>query len=163
MMEFDPNTIGALVYPLVRLGVDFTEKFLKTERKPKENDRKAAWDLYVEMVTRITTQPLHPEQGEEKTALDSVYSLFQTTREILLKQGPDCVVFAKIAIVILNQKVRPFTAKWHRKNLAGAFENDTDCTEFRQDLESLHEVLRAYMHTLAVIAGVEDLNDVSEE
>lgn len=163
MMEFDPNTIGALVYPLVRLGVDFTEKFLRTERKPKENDRKAAWALYVEMVTRITTQPLHPEQGEEKTALDSVYSLFQTTREILLKQGPDCVVFAKIAIEILNQKVRPFTAKWHHKNLAGAFENDTDCAEFRRDLESLHEVLRVYMHTLAVIADVEDLNDVSEE
>ena len=161
MIEFDPNTIGALVYPLVRLGVDFTEKFLKTERKPRENDRKAAWELYVEMVTRITTQPLQPEHGEEKAALDSVYFLFQTTRAILLKQGPDCVVFAKIAIEILNQRVRPFTAKWHRKNLASA--NATDCAEFRQDLESLHEVLRAYMHTLAVIAGVEELTDVSEE
>ena len=173
MMEFDPNTIGALVVPLIRLGVDFSEKFLKqkrnpeknphTELNPTDNNRKAAWDLYVEMVTRITTQPLDPEHGDEKTALDSVYSLFQTTREILLKQGPDCVVFAKIAIEILNQKVRPFTAKWHRKSLAGAFDNPDECTEFRAELEVLQEILRAYTCTLAVLAGIEDITHLSEE
>ncbi len=172
-MEFDPNTIGALVVPLIRLGVDFSEKFLKqkrnpeknphTELNPTDNNRKAAWDLYVEMVTRITTQPLDPEHGDEKTALDSIYSLFQTTREILLKQGPDCVVFAKIAIEILNQKVRPFTAKWHRKSLACAFDDPDECTEFRAELEVLQEILRAYTCTLAVLAGIEDITHLSEE
>ena len=184
MMEFDPNTIGTLVSPLVRLGVDFTVDFLKkiwnpesnphteenpiegnphTELNPVDNNRKAAWDLYVEMETRITTQPLDPEHGDEKTALDSVYSLFQTTREILLKQGPDCVVFAKIAIEILNQKVRPFTAKWHRKSLAGDFDDPAACAEFRTELESLQEILRAYTRTLAVLAGIEDITHLSEE
>ena len=173
MMEFDPNTIGALVVPLIRLGVDFTDKFLKQKRNPeknpnaepnpKDNNRKAAWDLYVEMETRITTQPLDPEHGDEKTALDSVYSLFQTTREILLAQGPDCVVFAKIAIEILNQKVRPFTAKWYRKSLARAFNNSEDRSEFRSELERLQEVLRAYTCTLAVLAGIEDITYLSEK
>ena len=172
MMEFDPNTIGALVATLVRLGVPFTQNFLKQERTPVENphptdnktdnNRKAAWDLYVEMETQITTQPLDPEHGDEKTALDSVYSLFQTIREILLKQGPDCVVFAKIALVILNEKVRPFTAKWHRKSLAGAFDDPTACTEFRDELESLQVVLRAYTQTLAVLAGIEDITSLSD-
>ena len=172
MMEFDPNTIGSLVYPLVRLGITFSEKFLNTiwnsqksphtESNPIDNNRKAAWDLYVEMETRITTQPLDPEHGDEKTALDSVYSLFQTTREILLAQGPDCVVFAKIAIEILNQKVRPFTAKWHRKSLAGDFDDPAACAEFRTELESLQEVLRAYTQTLVVLAGIEDITNLSD-
>lgn len=172
MMEFDPNTTGALVVLLTKLGVFFSETFLKkewnseknlnTEPNLIDNNRKAAWDLYVEMETRITTQPLDPEHGDEKTALDSVYSLFQTTREILLAQGPDCVVFAKIAIEILNQKVRPFTAKWHRKSLAGDFDNPAACTEFRAELESLQEILRAYTRTLAVLAGIEDITSLSD-
>ena len=172
MMEFDPNTVGGLVYPLLKLGVDFGSGFLKeklnpeknadTEATPIDNNRKAAWDLYVEMETRITTQPLHPKHGDEKTALDSVYSLFQTTREILLKQGPDCVVFAKIAIEILNQKVRPFTAKWYRKSLKGAFKKEAACVKFRQELEGLQEVLHAYTRTLAVMAGIEDITSLSD-
>ena len=95
--------------------------------------------------------------------MDSVYSLFQTTREILIKQGPDCVVFAKIAIEILNQKVRPFTAKWHRRSLAGAFDNPDDCVEFRAELETLQEILRAFTCTLAVLAGLEDITYLSQE
>lgn len=162
-MEFDPNTFEALVYPLLRLGVPFTEKILKAKRNPRNNDPKAAWDLYVEMVTRITTQPLDPEHGDEKTALDSVYSLFKTTRKILLAQGPECVEFAQIAIVILNEEVRPFTAKWHRKSLAGAFDNAKACNDFRAELEKLQVILREYTRTLAVLAGAESLNDLSEE
>ncbi len=167
MMDLDLKTIGALVTLLTKLGVFFNETFLKkvwntdqhlhTESNATDNNRKAAWDLYVEMETRITTQPLDPEHGDEKTALKSVYSLFKTTREILLAQGPDCVVFAKIAIEILNQKVRPFTAKWHPRSVAGDFENAAVCAEFRDDLESLQKVLRAYTRTLAVLAGVEDI------
>ena len=173
MMDLDPNTIADLVAPLVKLGVVFSETFFKKEQNPEknlntesnliDNNRKAAWDLYVEMETRITTQPLHPKHGDEKTALDSVYSLFQTTRDILLAQGPDCVVFAKIAIEILNQKVRPFTAKWHRKSLKGAFDKPDECTKFRTELESLQEILVAYTRTLAVLAGIEDITYISEE
>lgn len=171
-MELDPNTIGALVTLLTKLGVSFNETFQKkiwnpekkpdTRPNPIDNNRKAAWDLYVEMETRITTQPLDTDHGDEKTALDNIYSLFQTTREILLAQGPDCVVFAKIAIEILNQKVRPFTAKWHRKSLAGAFDDAAACAEFRDELESLQEILRAYTRTLAVLAGIEDIASLSD-
>ena len=165
MMEFDPSQLSALVYPLIKLGVTFSEKFLNTRRNQDtiSNDRKAAWDLYVEMETRITTQPLDPKHGDEKTALDSVHSLFQTTREILLAQGPNCVEFAQIALVILNQEVRPFTAKWHRKSLEGAFNDVEECAKFRVELETLQEILLAYTRTLAVLAGFEDITYLSEE
>lgn len=160
-MDLDPQaiqTVGALINLLTQFKVAFSKKFCTKswDQDAKNNNRKAAWDLYVEMETRITTQPLDPEHGDEKTALDSVYSLFQTTREILLKHGPDCTVFAKIAIEILNQKVRPFIAKWHRKSLAEDFGDPAACQEFRTELETLQDLLRAYMQTLAVIAGVEE-------
>ena len=50
-------------------------------------DRDAAWELYIEMLTRIVTQPLPQELGDELTALDSVYALFGITRDILRRQG----------------------------------------------------------------------------
>ena len=158
----DIATIAVLVNQLTKLGVSFNETFKGwNSKKISYKDRKAAWELYVEMETRIITQPLHPEHGDEQTALDSVYSLFQTTRDILHAQGPGCVVFAKIAIEILNQKVRCFTAKWHRKSCEGAFSDPAACAEFRQDLGKLQEVLRAYTRTLAVLAGIEDADSLS--
>ena len=87
-----------------------------------DDDRDAAWELYIEMLTRIVTQPLPSESGDEATALDSVYSLFGITREILRRRGRRTVQFSKVAIPVLNQIVRPFTAKWHRESLAGAFD-----------------------------------------
>lgn len=50
--------------------------YLEMEWKPKDSDKDAAWELYIELLTRITTQPLPFEHGDEKTALDSVYSPF---------------------------------------------------------------------------------------
>ena len=125
-----------------------------------EDDEDAAWELYVEMLTRIVTQPLPSEVGDEKTALDSVYSLFPTTREILRRRGRGTIRFSTVAIPVLNQVVRPFTAKWHRESLEGAFENPAKRDEFRSELEAIQEELRNYNRMLAKIAGVEDLTDL---
>ena len=121
------------------------------------SDRDAAWELYVEMLTRIVTQPMPSETGDEKTALDSIYALFGITREILRRHGRDTVNFSKIAIPVLNQIVRPFTAKWHRESLTGAFVCETKRLEFREELEDLQSELRKYNSLLAKIAEVEDL------
>ena len=126
----------------------------------KQDDRAAAWDLYIEMLTRIVTQPLPAEVGDEQTALDSVYSLFATTREILHRRGLDTVQFSKVAIPVLNQVVRPFTAKWHRESLGNAFEDPNKCAQFRTELATLQVELRNYNRLLASIAGVEDLSDL---
>ena len=72
---------------------------------------KAAWELYIELLTRITTQPLPQSYGDEKTALDSVFSIFGLTRSIIKENGTNCIEFTKIAIIVLNQIIRPFTAK----------------------------------------------------
>ena len=131
--------------------------FLETEFMPKDADRKAAWDLYVELLTRVATQPIAPDHGDEKTALDSIHSLFATTRQVLKDNGPGCQHFAQIAVVVLNQIVRPFTAKWHRMSMAGAFSLPENCGEFRKELAALQVELSHYTRMLADMAGVEDL------
>ncbi len=56
----------------------------EVNRKQQE----AAWSLYVELVTRIAVQPLALDQGLVREAMNSLYSLFDTTREILKAAGP---------------------------------------------------------------------------
>ena len=131
--------------------------FLEGEFKPSDPDRAAAWELYVELLTRVTTQSLAPEDGDEKTALDSVYAIFPLTREILRRQGSGSGEFAKLAIPVLNQVIRPFTAKWHRDSLAGAFNDASQCQAFRSELGMLQIDLGNYTRALAAMAEVEDL------
>ena len=64
-------------------GLKVKTPVLEMEWEPSDPDRDAAWDLYVELLTRITTQPLPDEVGVEESALDSVYVLFAITRETL--------------------------------------------------------------------------------
>jgi hypothetical protein len=132
--------------------------FLETEWNPQELDREAAWELYVEMLTRVITQPLPDEHGDEKTALDSVYSLFVLTRDVLKRKGRGCVQFTKIAVIVLNQLVRPFTAKWHKLSLEGAFKDQEQCKLFRKELSDLQVELRKYSKLLAEISQVEDMS-----
>ena len=140
----------------VRLGPGW----ISAEVEFSQNDREAAWELYVEMLTRIVTQPLPGDAGDEKTALDSVYSLFATTREILRRRGSKTMEFSKVAIPVLNQIVRPFTAKWHKEALSGAFRDEIKRKRFREELVALQEDLKNYNRMLADIAQVEDLTNL---
>ena len=140
--------------------VRFGPKWANVELNFEDGDRLAAWELYVEMLTRVATQRLPSESGDEETALNSIYSLFQTTREILRQHGRGAFHFTRVAIPVLNQVVRPFTAKWHKELLSGSLENEDKRVKFREELEILQKDLRNYNRMLAEIAEVEDLTDL---
>lgn len=140
----------------IQLGPDWATAEISFDT----SDKDAAWELYVEMLTRVVTQPLSSESGDEQTALDSVYSLFPTTRKILRRRGRKTVQFSKVSIPVLNQVVRPFTAKWHRESQCGAFDNLEKRKQFRAELEELRVSLLNYNRMLAEIAGVEDLTEL---
>ncbi len=144
------------------VGLKINLGFLEGEFKPKDPDRAAAWELYIELLTRVTTQYLAPEDGNEKTALDSVHDIFPLTREILRRHGSGCSEFAKLAIPVLNQVIRPFTAKWHGLSQAGAFTDPKSCNAFRDDLSALQPRLRNYAKALAEMADVEDLTELEK-
>ena len=137
--------------------------YLEMEWQPKDEDKAAAWELYVELLTRITTQPLMYGHGDEQTALTSVYSIFSITREVIKRNGRHCIEFTKIAVLVLNQKIRPFTAKWHKLALEGAFDSPSKCAQFRSELAELQVILRVYTQMLAHMADVEDLTGLEDE
>lgn len=135
-------------------------------------ERSAAWELYVELVTRVAVQSLSTEMGSVREAMNSLYSLFDSTREILRKAGPtvgashDSV--GGIAIAVLNVGLRPFLSKWHpllqtweAKKPNGvspqvhekAWEHEST---LRSELEFLRRDLEQYANALAAIAGVDN-------
>src|SRR5215469_10986472 len=87
---------------------------------PDQSERDAAWELYVELVTRISVVELGPD-ALLREALNSLYSLFQTTRGILRKYGPGVarpkgganLSFGHIAVGVLNGALRPALETWH--------------------------------------------------
>ena len=134
-------------------------KFLEMEWQPQDADRNAAWELYIELLTRVTTQELPDGDGDELAALSSIYKIFDLTREIIKKNKRDCIEFTKIAIIVLNQLIRPFTAKWHKKSLIEL--NQEDKILFRKELKELQAKLRLYTQMLGEMAGVEEINDLT--
>lgn len=80
--------------------------------------RLVAWKLYVETVTRISTQSLAGEEGFVREALTSLYGLFATTRDTLKASRPSVPVSGHqtvehLAVTMLNHQLRPFLSKWH--------------------------------------------------
>lgn len=137
-----------------------------------QTQSRAAWSLYVELVTRIAVEPLQTDGGLVREALNSLYSLFDTTREILKSAGPDVGASKNsvggIAIAVLNKGIRPFLAEWHPKLQVheaqrpphlSPKEHEQQWSEEPQLLSKLAELrgeLEQYANALAVIAGVED-------
>ena len=140
-------------------GLQIKAGFIDMKWEPKDADKDAAWELYVELLTRVTTQALRSQEGVEQAALSSLHSLFKTTRDILKGHGRECITFSKVAIVVLNQVIRPFTDKWHPLFAAGPLIAEQR-TAFRSELSLLQPKLLAYAHILAEIADVEDITDL---
>ena len=118
-------------------GLKINLKLLELDWEPADAEKQAAWDLYVELITRVSTQNLVPEHGDEKSALESLHALFDITRVNLKTHGRHCEVFSRIAIVVLNQKIRPFTTKWHTLSREGVLETSSGKKEFRAELKAL--------------------------
>lgn len=143
-------------------GLKVNVGFMSMEWKPVPEEQQAAWELYVELVTRIATQPLDTGTGDEKAALESVYTIVEVTRDLLREKGRKAETFSKIAIIILNQKIRPFTTIWHGKSLHEGFADSRTCADFRDDLAMIQEVLQRYAGMLAEIAGVEKIHELDQ-
>lgn len=126
----------------------FNQRWAGEEWRPSDEDKKAAAKLHVQMISRITTQRLGYLDGVEKTALKSVYDLFEHTRKICTDHC-EARHFAVLAWHVLNTHIRPFTAKWHLRSERGMLSALDTTDEFRSELEVLQRVLRRYETLLA--------------
>lgn len=164
----------------VTVGLNLGAASLSGMWETTEEERAAAWDMHVELVTRVGVQFLPPDEGSLREALDSLYSIFGVTRELLHRGGPSLarpthghLSFARVAVTVLNQSLRPFLTKWHREladyearrdpaTPAGAHEGSWErYAEIRSELTRLHTSLRQYADLLAEVAGVPTLLQAS--
>lgn len=145
--------------------------------KPDESERNAAWEMYVELITRISVVELKSDEGLLREALSSLYTLFGTTRTILRKYGPsiaqpkgkDDLSFGYLAVVILNTVLRPVLAKWHpmlldyestKSGSVSPLEHEREWDkhdELRQVLNDVRGTLIEYTDLLAEVAEVPPL------
>ena len=139
-------------------GLKVKAAFVEMDFMPNDVDKNAAWEMYVEMKTRVTTQELNDEDGNEVAALDSIYKLFQLTRDVLKQYGRHSPDFSRIALFILNEEIRPFTAKWHKLSIEGKLKDTKERKIFRKELKRLQSTLKAYASILEDMAGVEGLS-----
>jgi len=131
----------------LKLPEAFTANWITTDA-----DRKLAWELYSDLRTRITTQPLHYTHGDEVTALKSLVDVFKLAREKVRLHGPEARACSTLVVFVLYTVIRPFTAEWHKKSLAGELNREDGRRLFRTKFEKLQVLLRQFASMLAVVA-----------
>ena len=133
-------------------------------------ERRAAWKLYVELNTRITTQSLENSDGFLREALTSLHAVFDITREILKEAGPEVAQgnesLGFYAMEILNQVIRPVLVKWHPALSHWEEKCNPDVSPIeheqkwaqakvlRKELEATRKSLLKYCEALSILAGV---------
>ena len=160
----------------VELGIPMIGK-LEGLWSPDESEQRAAWELYVELATRISVIDITPNSGLLRESLSSLHSLFAITRQVLRTYGPaiarpkrnNVLSLGYIALTILNLVLRPFLSKWHP--LLADYEADKPTHispidhekqwehywEFFTALKATQIILYEYANLLAEAAGVPPL------
>jgi hypothetical protein len=145
--------------------------------EPNDEEKQAAWEIYVELVTRIPIAPLGHDEGILREALSSLYSLFPVTRTILRNHSPAIAQrhtdknrsLSYVVVCMLNTTLRPLLAKWHP--LLKAYEETRPdamsitqyeqqwerYTELREEINKVRKGLTAYAHVFAQIAEISSL------
>ena len=161
----------------VSINLPFGLGGLQGTWEPDESEQEAAWEMYVELVTLVAVVELRPNEGLLREALFSLHSLFDTTRSILRAHGPGVAQakgrgsysFGLLAVVILNDVLRPVLAKWHpllldyegtRPDALSQTEHEDAWPhgdELRSVLNEVRDTLAQYGELLASVAGVPSL------
>lgn len=143
--------------------------------EPSDVERRAAWELYVELSTRISVVPL--QGGIAREALTSLYSVFAQAREILRRYGPELAEPRRdgdyslgfLTVAMLNLVLRPVLSNWHPELQVWEAERPSTVSvkahedawprigELREVLEQTRVVLLGYSALLAKACGVPDL------
>ncbi|WP_227025972.1 hypothetical protein [Streptomyces fodineus] len=130
-------------------------------------------------MTRVSVEELARDEGFLREALSSLYTFFNTTREILRRYGPDVapplapghVSFGVLAVTVLNRVLRPLLSSWHPRLTAYesrrpegrdpvVWEREWEHAEaLRGEITEVRRTLTALARTLQEVAGVGDLID----
>lgn len=147
------------------------------EWEPNEDQQNASWEIYVELVTRVSVVGLKEGEGNIREALSSLYAIFSETRAVLKKYGPGIAIspgqgnlsLGYIAVSVLNDFLRPFLTKWHplllsyedtrseETPLMTHYSDWNQDEKIREELNNLSDFLYEYSKILAKGAGIPTL------
>jgi len=131
--------------------------FIETTLEPTTQEADAAWHLFIELSTRITTQPFNTESGHLRDAFSSLYSVLQTAREVLKSVGPSKsnqdMTFPSISLLLITDHIAPFLTKWH--------ELLAEHEETRSQKESMLSHEKKWILRDACIADLQALQETS--
>ena len=130
--------------------------------------RNTAWTLFIETITRVSTQPLADDAGFIRETLTSLYGLFSIIRNELKVarpsvSAPGSQTVEHLAVTMLNLELRPFLSSWHPR--LTTFEHDhpdgpesawAQREECRSELLQIQQNLVIYALSFARIAGIHD-------
>jgi len=126
--------------------------------------RRVAWRLFMEMMTRVTTQPMQTNDGDDGVALTSLYDLFKLTRIAIAEMHPTpgagLETVETYALDMLNRDLRPFLTKWHplwKAYVDGGGKDSQQWSahrDFRKELGELQRKIDTRAEGLAKIAGL---------
>lgn len=120
-------------------------------------ERLAAWETYVEIITRIVQPQTGFSQRDIVWELDCLEALLNKMRDILKKYGPavgqvvrpNDLSFAHLSLTVINVVLRPVLAKGEK--IKGGQSGQKD---FSRELDSVYAVLIDYCNILAQAADV---------
>jgi hypothetical protein len=142
----------------------------KAERQEREfslteGQRQVGWRIYVQLVSRVATQPVAAGSGTLRGSLQSYYTLMQTLRDDLRDFPPGAPpggekqdTVETVTCWILNA-VRALLAKWHQplkdyEDLHKTEKSFPDADACLLDLERTRRVLTEYATVLSEILEV---------
>ncbi|MGW7414912.1 hypothetical protein [Streptomyces sp. NPDC054863] len=152
--------------------------------QPSESERMAAFDIQIELVTRIGIQELAPGTGSLREALTSLHGLFPFVHDTLRRYsigptgattgtptgttaGTDTPHVRAVALRLLDDTLRPFTTTWHprltvyeasRPASTAPLDHEAAWPEahrMRIELTELRTPLLAVAEELAAISGAD--------
>lgn len=158
MQDTDPKSceivLGTLNSGSDVFGPKFMSIYGSRRWTPTEADRGAAHEMHVQLVSRIATQRLGYGDGVVARALKSLVELFDHARKINTAY-PDGSLFETTVWHVLNDRLRPFTAKWHARAEANLLDALDASDEFRAELDDLRIDLTALDKALCLIRNVD--------
>ncbi len=153
--------------------IDISAFKIKGDISYFSKDQEIAWKIYIELITRISSNDLEENSGILREALSSLHEAFKALRDILknssveLAKQPtklDSLTVLSLTLIIMNLNLRPFLSKWHpllleweskKANEDSQYHHESTWsynTEFRNDLKKLREGLSEYIYSLKSIA-----------
>ena len=115
-------------------------------------DREVAYEIWVELKTKMFTQAMRDQDGLDTACLESIYSIFPIAREVLKRYGKNSYLIAKYMVFpLLNAYIRPFTSKWHMIFNDG---KEKDFGQIMQNHEAFRNELRELQGKCQIVSNV---------